>query len=104
MRSEEEVMATRKKAKKTKKRAKAKAKARSTTRRGSTRSIARSGPVLLQMDDFYADELTLQRNAQNADERRRTRDAAMIVWRLDDVGSIQRHEADVKWGWALRRY
>jgi hypothetical protein len=58
----------------------------------------------VQMDEFYADELTLQKNAEDQQERRLALDAAMIVWRLDDVESIFRHEEDVKWGWAMRRY
>jgi hypothetical protein len=58
----------------------------------------------VKMDEFYADELTLQKNAENKQERRLAFDAAMIVWRLEDVESVFRHEAEVKWGWAMRRY
>jgi hypothetical protein len=102
IRSEEDDMAARKKIKK---KAKATATARAAAKTTiSTRSAIRVTRGAPPMDDFYADDLTLQRNAENSQERRQTRDAAMVVWRLEDAGTIFRHEADVKWGWALRRY
>lgn len=75
----------------------------------AARSTAASPAAALAMnaqefDDFFADELKIGKNAENADERRVTRSAAMILWREEDVGALVRDETGAVWGWSLRRY
>lgn len=83
------------KAKKTKKKSKA---------QGTTTPAQALAMEAMQFDDFYADEIKLGKNAEDEQERRITRSAAMILWREEDIAALVRDEAGIVWGWSLKRY